>query len=113
MGDCRATLQLFRELARHYQSLKGGTVEDFIREYARKTECIPVDIPNWLAQAMAENREVAIEYNNRENQTSRRRIKPLGIYTDRGRTYLEAFCSLRRMKLTFLLDRIKKIDYSV
>ena len=111
MGDCRATLDLFRELSQMYQSRNGGTITDFVGKFALKTDNIAVDVPNWLAQAMADNREVAVEYSNRENQVSRRKIRPLSVYTDRGRTYLEAFCSLRGMKLTFLLDRIKKIDY--
>ena len=111
MGDCRATLELFRQLARIYQSQEGGSALEFIHKFEHKVDDISVDVPNWLAQAMADNDEVEIEYSNRENQISRRKIKPLSVYADRGRTYLEAFCALRQMKLTFLLDRIKKIDY--
>jgi len=111
MGDCQATLELFRELARTYQSHEGGTAQEFIHKFELKVDNIPIDVPNWLVRAIADKDEVEIEYSNRENQISQRKIRPLSVYADRGRTYLEAFCALRRMKLTFLLDRIKKIDY--
>lgn len=111
MGDCLATFELFVKLFRLYEEKNGGNLTNFIKEHsiqACKDECI---LPSWLEKALESGLEVKIEYRDRANQRSVRIIKPQRVFSAHGRNYLEAFCMSRMAKRTFLLDRIKIVDY--
>lgn len=111
MGDCQATFKLFVRLFRLFEEKKGGDLSKLIEEYAIRPCEDEFVLPSWLEKALESGLEVKIEYRDRANQRSVRIIKPQRVFSAHGRNYLEAFCMSRMAKRTFLLDRIKMVDY--
>ncbi len=111
MGDCHATYELFLRLFRLYGEKTGGDLTSFIEKYAIRPSEEKHALPPWLESALDDEQQVRIEYRDRDNQRSVRIIKPLRVFIAHGRHYLEAFCMSRSAKRTFLVDRIKKVDY--
>jgi len=111
MGDCHATYELFLRLFKLYGEKTGGDLTSFIEEYAIRPSEEKHVLPPWLESALDGEQQVRIEYRDRENQRSVRIIKPLRVFSAHGKHYIEAFCMSRSAKRTFLVDRIKKVDY--
>lgn len=111
MGDCLATYELFLRLFNLYGEKTGGDLTSFIEKYAIRPSEEKYALPHWLESALDDEQQVRIEYRDRDNQRSVRIIKPLRVFIAHGRHYLEAFCMSKSAKRTFLVDRIKKVDY--
>ncbi len=64
-----------------------------------------------LAQAVAERREVVLDYfAASRGQTEQRRVQPWELVSHRGQWYLSAFCLTRGGQRLFKLDRIAKLE---
>jgi DNA polymerase III epsilon subunit family exonuclease len=111
LGDCQAAYELFLRLFKLYREKTGRDLTDFIEEYSIKPSEEKHVLPAWLQSALDGNQPLRIEYCDRENLRTVRIIKPLRVFCSHGRHYLEAFCMSKSAKRTFLVDRIKKVDY--
>ena len=111
LGDCQATYELFLRLYKLFGEKTGGNMDGLIEKYAIRPCSQERALPAWLESALDGNHQVKIEYYDRENRHSIRIIKPLRVLSSNGRQYLEAFCTSKNAKRTFLIDRIKKVDY--
>lgn len=66
----------------------------------------PIDLSIYL-NAISRNEVIEIAYISIDrDQISNRQVLPLGLYVDRGQTYLKTFCLLSNADRTFRLDRI-------
>ena len=111
MADCRVTFELFGHLFGLYQKKNGGGLDDLVNRFAVEPDTSRKAVPAWLEKALANGEKIKVEYRSRSNLYTLRIIQPLRIFSTRGRLYLEAFCKFRNAKRTFLVDRIKKVDY--
>jgi DNA polymerase-3 subunit epsilon len=111
MGDCAATLELFRHLVNIGLEKNYSSLEEMAKRYIIEPEKLFIELPDWLQNALEQGTEVEIEYTNRSNIPSRRKILPLSAFDSHGKLYIEAFCKSRKSKRTFLVDRIKTVFY--
>lgn len=68
-----------------------------------------VRVPNALRQAMQVGGVVEVDYQRADGTVTSRRIQPMSAYQSGHRTYLVAYCELRREERTFRLDRFRRI----
>jgi DNA polymerase III epsilon subunit family exonuclease len=111
MDDCLATFHLFKHLLPIGLKKNYSSLEDMVNRYVLEPERLFVDLPYWLQEALEKGTEIEIEYTNRGNVTSRRKILPLSAFDSHGKLYIEAFCQIRKSKRTFLVERIKNVHY--
>ncbi|NIP44388.1 MAG: WYL domain-containing protein [candidate division Zixibacteria bacterium] len=111
MDDCLATYQLFKHLLPIGLRKNYSSLEEMVSRYIIEPEKLFADLPDWLQEALEKGREIEIEYTNRGNITSRRKILPLSAFDSHGKLYIEAFCQIRQSKRTFLVERIKNVYY--
>lgn len=111
MGDCTGTFQLFGHLAALNSQKNNADIAQLIEQFAFEPDDTLKKLPLWLKESLDNQKEIEIEYCNRDNVYSRRIILPLSAFSDRGKIYLEAICRKRNAKRTFLIDRIKKVYY--
>lgn len=68
-----------------------------------------VRIPDALQRAMEVGGFVEVEYQRADGAVTSRRIQPMSAHQRGTRTYLVAYCELRREERTFRLDRFRGI----
>ncbi|HEQ99170.1 MAG TPA: WYL domain-containing protein [candidate division Zixibacteria bacterium] len=109
MSDCLATYQLFKHLLALGLEKNYSSLEQMAGRYMIEPEKLFESLPDWLQEALEKGIEIEIEYMNRGNVTSRRKILPLSAFDSHGKLYIEAFCQSRKSKRTFLVERIKNV----
>ncbi len=62
-----------------------------------------------IAEAIAEDRELWLEYTVPGRQPQNRRVLPLALWEEHNITYLRAYCFLRKEERTFRIDRLKML----
>lgn len=111
MGDCRGTYELFGRLVELNSKKNNADIAQLIEQFSFKPDDVLKRLPLWLKDSLENQKEIEIEYCNRDNIHSRRVILPLAAFSDRGKVYLEAICRNKNAKRTFLIDRIKNVHY--
>ncbi len=96
LEDSRVCLQLFLLCLDN-----GGVIREYLNE---GMDGLPVHLES-VKTAIAEHREVMIEYCDGKGRVTKRRILPLGV--DGG--ILQAHCSLRNDNRHFNIDRIRRV----
>jgi DNA polymerase III epsilon subunit family exonuclease len=62
-----------------------------------------------IEEAISQGREISIKYRNRNDEVTTRRIEPVKVFTENGKSYLDAFCSMKNANRKFRLDKILKV----
>ena len=107
--EAKAAAGLIRKLER---SLGTKQVKKLARRIgARRASGVHGERVRILDRAMAESREVEIEYyTQRRRALSKRRVRPYAIVEHLGHIYLVGRDSARGRELSFRLDRIKMVE---
>jgi len=108
--DCRITFELFKYLMEAFRE-QNLTIGDVAQRFALGADYAEGPTVKQLKQALVEKRPVEIEYQDRQSAITIRTIIPHRFFQERGRGYLEAFCQSRQALRTFMLDRIKKVNF--
>ena len=75
-------------------------------------EIEPADLPevSHLERAIRERRAISFKYQSSlKTDIENRQVEPLGIYLDRGKSYLSAFCLTAKAHRNFRIDRISEV----
>jgi proteasome accessory factor C len=96
-----ALIEKIDELSAKLSSLLGSAIE-----------IEPSDLPevSHLERAIRERRTLSFNYQSSlKTEAETRRVEPLGIYLDRGKSYLSAFCLTAKAHRNFRIDRISDV----
>ena len=99
-------------LARLEKVLPPQAVQRY-REMSRQLD-VATEAPDSIAvltQAIAEHRELSLEYSGLgRGESERRRVRPLELFSHRGQWYLSAYCLTRQGQRFFRVDRIGALE---
>jgi len=62
-----------------------------------------------IEEAISHGREICIKYINRNYEVTTRRIEPVKVFSENGKMYLDAFCSMKNASRKFRLDKILEV----
>ncbi|MCU0845880.1 MAG: WYL domain-containing protein [Spirochaetes bacterium] len=83
----------------------GGAFED--EREGRATVTSPAGMPALIQLAIANEGLLAFDYDDRRLRHTRRRVRPYGVISYRGKLYMKGFCLLRGEERTFMLSRMR------
>jgi DNA polymerase-3 subunit epsilon len=108
LGDAYTTAEIFKRMTRQLGQRKLELVGDLLHAQGGAIYVPQPDhshLPPVIARALVTRRFVHIRYKGHGYET-KRAIQPLYAAQQNGKTYLIAYCQLRRSQRTFRLDRI-------
>jgi len=109
LGDALTTYRVFRYFEQQLSRSSDGSVSmpgQLLGNMMLGVES-GLDLPLPLRQALHAQADIEIVYQDGTGNLTRRRIRPLQVVSDFGKTYVVAYCYLRGEERSFRLDRMQ------